>query len=330
VPDDSILFSCLPFPNSNLRATTRAFPDFDVSVLTPEELAVLRVAREGADLTTILSEVGGDAHNVLRLCGALSVLGFLELETNETGQEDITERITTAFAKTENMTESQILEVNPGAERGVIERAYTLKRLEWTQMFELVKGHPELEYKVLEIQFRFAAAYHRLLIDGGQKILQDSGRPEVAGTEASGFKILEEAEKGTLRISEKKDNVSVEKKILNTVKAHFKAKNWDAAIPLLSKLVEMAPQNAAYRGFLAKAMFKHPTMRSNAEAHFLEAIQLTPLDPKLHMWLGLYYKSSGQALRAATAFRTALELDPENSVAKRYFLTEDSEGHIVC
>jgi hypothetical protein len=334
VPDDSLLFSCLPFPKTNLRATTRAFPDFDVSMLNPEELAVLRVAQEGADLTTILSEVGGDSHNILRLCGALSVLGFLELETDPCGSEDINHKITTAFEQTEKMTESQILEAAPGAERGVVERAYTLKRLEWTQIFELVKGHTELEYKVLEIQFRLAAAYHRLLVDGNprleKKTPQDPPPSQIAGTDVSAFKIVDETEKSDPGVSMKKDAVSVEKTLLSTVKTHFKSKDWDAAIPLLFKLVEMAPQNAAYRGFLAKAMFKHPELRKDAETHFLEAIQLTPLDPTLHMWLGLYYKSAGQALRAATAFRTALELDPDNAVAKKYFLTEDSEGHIVC
>jgi hypothetical protein len=334
VPDDSLLFSCLPFPNSSLRATTRAFPDFDVSMLTPEELAVLRVAQEGADLTTILSELGGDSHNILRLCGALSVLGFLELETDQGGHEDIDEKITTAFEQTERMSESQILDVDPGTERRNIERAYILKRLEWTQIFELAKGHPELEFKVLEIQFRLAAAYHRLLVDGNsrpeRRNLHGTIPSQTSGMDVSAFQIVEEAEKSDPDVSKKKDVLSVEKTLLNTVKTHFKSKDWDAAIPLLFKLVEMAPQNAAYRGFLAKAMFKHPTMRKDAEAHFLEAIQLKPLDPKLHMWLGLYYKSSGQTLRAATAFRTTLELDPNNAVAKKYFLTEDSDGHIVC
>jgi hypothetical protein len=48
------------------------------------------------------------------------------------------------------------------------------------------------------------------------------------------------------------------------------------------------------------------------------------------MWLGLYYKSLGQDARATVAFSTALELDPENSVAKKYLLNGESENITVC
>jgi cytochrome c-type biogenesis protein CcmH/NrfG len=48
------------------------------------------------------------------------------------------------------------------------------------------------------------------------------------------------------------------------------------------------------------------------------------------MWLGLYYKSLGKVARATVAFRTALELDPENSVAKKYLLNGETENITMC
>jgi tetratricopeptide (TPR) repeat protein len=133
----------------------------------------------------------------------------------------------------------------------------------------------------------------------------------------------------TRRVPQPASHVN-EREILNSVRLYFKDRNWDAAIPLLFKLVDLDPKNASYRGFLAKAMFKHPTLRDQAEPQFLEAIQLRPLDAKLHMWLGLYYRSFGQSTRATTAFRTALELDPNNAVAKKYLLRGDSENEALC
>jgi tetratricopeptide (TPR) repeat protein len=106
--------------------------------------------------------------------------------------------------------------------------------------------------------------------------------------------------------------------ILQKVKDHVCARKWDEAIPLLFELVELEPQNASYRGFLAKTMFKYPAMRKNAEGHFLEAIRLSPQDADLHLWLGIYYKSYGQGAQAAAEFRAALKLDPRNRAAKRY------------
>jgi hypothetical protein len=328
VSDDRLLFSCLPLPRSNLRATTRPFSNFDVGMLTPEELAVLRVAREGASLETILSEVSVDTRNVLRSCGALSVLGFLEIETDQEGQEDLSAIITTTFDRTEITTASQTLDLNPGAGSAEIERAYTLKRLEWSQIHDLVKGDPDLEPKTSEIQFRLAAAYHRLLDDEQPRVAKKKAvRSSEPGHKAAGPKSQKRAKNPS---ASETTNQAKERELLNTVKAYFKAQDWGAAIPVLFKLVEMAPKKACYRGFLAKAMFKHPTTRKKAERHFLEAIQITPLDPKLHMWLGLYYRSFGQAARATIAFRTALELDPDNPVAKKYLLKGESENKTVC
>jgi tetratricopeptide (TPR) repeat protein len=272
----------------------------------------------------------GDTCSILRSCGTLSVLGFLAVEKDTEEQEDVSEIVETTYRLTENMNESQTLEIGPDAGPADIERAYTLKRLEWTQIHGLVKGDPDLEPRVTEIQFRLAAAYHRLTVDepprqGTRNLL----RPSASGTNTTTSKPQTGAQKLGSRAAAQ-TATATEKELLNDVKAYFNAQDWDAAIPVLFRLVELDPTNASYRGFLAKAMFKHPTLRGKAERHFLEAIQLRPLDPKLHLWLGVYYKSFGQSARAATAFRTALELDPDNSVARKYLLSGKMKNETVC
>jgi hypothetical protein len=327
VSDDRLLFSCLPFPISNLRVKTRGFSNFDVTALTPEELTVLRIAREGINLETILSEVGGDTYSVLRLCGALSLLGFLELENAPERHEDVRQTIMNTFDRTERMSESQILETPPAADRDTIERAYALKRLEWSQIQELAKADPSLEHQVYEIQFRLAAAYHRLLLEQQpraeeKKVSVSTGLSIPASTPPKPAIGVKDAGPGSTTVT----SGTRETDLLDGVKARFQAQDWEGAIPLLHELIDLAPRNASYRGFLAKAMFKHPFMRRKAERHFLEAVRLSPRDPKLHMWLGLYYKASGKRARAANAFRMTLDLDPNNPVAKKYLLKLDHAG----
>jgi len=110
--------------------------------------------------------------------------------------------------------------------------------------------------------------------------------------------------------------------LFRDVKLHFQVRDWDGAISLLFELVELAPDNAAYHGMLAKAMLRHPVMRKNAERHFIEALRLAPQDADLHFWLGLYYKTFGLKSRAETEFRTTLRIDPHHEGARKYMTGE--------
>jgi tetratricopeptide (TPR) repeat protein len=113
---------------------------------------------------------------------------------------------------------------------------------------------------------------------------------------------------------------------LRGVQFHVSVEDWEGAVPLLGDLVKLEPRNASYRGILAKAMFKHPFLRHHAEKHFLEAVRLSPRDTDLHIWLGLYYRSSGKGLRAEKEFRTALALDPNMEQAKELLSKVESEN----
>ena len=64
-------------------------------------------------------------------------------------------------------------------------------------------------------------------------------------------------------------------------------------------------------------MSSRPELRNNAEKHFVEALRLSPQDPELHYWLGLYYKSFGLESRAFNEFRTTLRINPQHAGAKK-------------
>ena len=108
-----------------------------------------------------------------------------------------------------------------------------------------------------------------------------------------------------------------EARILRDVKLHFKVRDWDGAVRLLHELIKVAPANPLYRGMLARAMSRHPTLRSNAEEHFHEALRLAPQDPETHYWLGVYYLSFGLKSRAITEFKTTLRIDPKHELARK-------------
>ncbi|HLE21959.1 MAG TPA: tetratricopeptide repeat protein, partial [Vicinamibacteria bacterium] len=108
-----------------------------------------------------------------------------------------------------------------------------------------------------------------------------------------------------------------EARILRDVKLHFKVRDWDGAVRLLHELIKIAPANSLYRGMLARAMSRHPTLRSDAEEHFHEALRLAPQDPEIHYWLGVYYLSFGLKSRAVTEFKTTLRIDPKHEPARK-------------
>lgn len=108
-----------------------------------------------------------------------------------------------------------------------------------------------------------------------------------------------------------------ESRLLRDVKLHFRMRDWRGAVPLLGQLIVISPGKALYRGMLARAMWRNPATRKDAEEHFIEALRLSPQDPELHYWLGLYYKSFGLKSRALTEFRTTLRINAKHEGARK-------------
>lgn len=99
---------------------------------------------------------------------------------------------------------------------------------------------------------------------------------------------------------------------------HIEVKDWNGASSLLHELVALEPKNAAYQLMLGQAMQCHPTQSKTAEEHFVQAVELAPEDPSVHVALGRYYQRAQKHGRAIAELRKALELDPTNEEAKKY------------
>jgi tetratricopeptide (TPR) repeat protein len=288
------------------------------------------VAHHGASLENIVDEVGAELGRVLRICGALCVLGLLESEDLMDSQANLAQPIRSSYVRSESMSEAQLLGVRPDAGRKEIEKSYLLKRLEWTHIRKAVREVPSLDQMASEILFRLAAAYNNLV--SANKLTPPGERypnelPEAELSQLSPIDARPLVDGSELELSRWKNHRSDE--LIRDVKLHVQARDWGRAVPLLFVLVEREPTNAHYRGLLAKAMFRHPTMRKNAGRHFQEAIRLAPNNSDYHLWLGLYCKAFGLGSRAVTEFRTALELDPNNQMAKKHLMKDtDPAGYI--
>jgi tetratricopeptide (TPR) repeat protein len=88
------------------------------------------------------------------------------------------------------------------------------------------------------------------------------------------------------------------------------------AVRTYAKLVDAAPNVAAYRLKLAVAMACWPRTAKQAEREFLEAVRLEPGSADLHYQFGLYYKAMKQRARALNEMRTAVRLNPRHKNAR--------------
>lgn len=123
-----------------------------------------------------------------------------------------------------------------------------------------------------------------------------------------------------------------ESRLLRDVKLHFRMHDWQGAVPLLEQLVVISPGKALYRGMLGRAISRDPVRRKDAEEHFVEALRLSPQDPELHYWLGLYYKSFGLSSRAIHEFRTTLRINPKHEGARKQIgggKKDDAFGNVI-
>jgi tetratricopeptide (TPR) repeat protein len=88
------------------------------------------------------------------------------------------------------------------------------------------------------------------------------------------------------------------------------------AAKVYSRLVEAAPDVAAYRVKLAISMAFHPPLAKQAEREFLEAVRLEPNNADLHYQFALYYKAMKVKSRAINELETAVRLSPRHRLAR--------------
>jgi len=105
-------------------------------------------------------------------------------------------------------------------------------------------------------------------------------------------------------------------------RARFERKEYHAAVHLLREAIKLEPGRAPYHYHLGLALIRNPRTRRDAELHLSKAAELEPYNAQIRVKLGMLYKEAGLSKRAEHFFREALQMDPENKVAKRELSSE--------
>jgi tetratricopeptide (TPR) repeat protein len=195
----------------------------------------------------------------------------------------------------------------PGNDEISMLRQIPIEEVELSQDLEI-----ELDLEVQEEEIEEPAPAQRASVTAPER------KPAASAT-SKDYEIEDDASKETSHEKEMRrmKQSGGESRLLRDVKLHFRMRDWQGAVPLLGQLIVISPGKALYRGMLARAMSRNPATRKDAEEHFIEALRLSPQDPELHYWLGLYYKSFGLKSRALTEFRTTLRINAKHEGARK-------------
>jgi tetratricopeptide (TPR) repeat protein len=127
----------------------------------------------------------------------------------------------------------------------------------------------------------------------------DDSLPPAAGPGSSGFE-------GRAQIEH----------LLMEAEVRMNVADYANAVKVYEKLVERAPNVAAFHLRLAVAMACYPRTSKAAEREYYEAARLEPDNADIHYQWGLYYKLMKVRSRAVAEMRTAVRLNPKHKNAR--------------
>jgi curved DNA-binding protein CbpA len=100
-------------------------------------------------------------------------------------------------------------------------------------------------------------------------------------------------------------------------RARYDRKEYHAAVHLLREAIKLDPSRAPYHYHLGVALIRNPRTRREAEEHLAKAADLEPYNAQIRVKLGMLYKEEGLTKKAESYFHQALQLDPDNGMARR-------------
>jgi tetratricopeptide (TPR) repeat protein len=303
VRDDDGLTRVMPEETTRVRVAREPLYAFEPQKLSDLERSVLeRAGQTGATLGEIVRALRESRAPVLRSCYSLLTVGLLE--------------------SVPGVEQKELSHEGEMASTAALRLSYEDVRARAREVRKLARGRV-LAHKLDDLDGRLATAYSRILnerntpaglantSEASAKVLgrRDEELPDPVRRNAAREVELDPAVKRARRSQLERD-----------ARLHLQVKDFRGAIPLLCELVSLDSDHAPYRAMLAQSMQHHPSTRSNAEHHFVEAVRLAPENVKMRLALAVYYKRTGQHARAVSAFQQVLMLDPKNETAQRFLL----------
>ena len=311
IEDGRIILDALPHASTRVRlARIPPFPVEDCK-LGKTERSVLDRAADGGTLASIVRDPKLPRAAALRSCFALLNLGMLEVvpepPVSYESEEEVRARVESRHAALVDVSEEELLGVSRSVSEEELKVAYEQLCEDWSAVRDRLEEMEDqgLLEKLGAIEFRFAAAYHQMLVE--------RTRSEEPGSDSAQAEEVEDASRDPRAVQLERD-----------ARIHLEVDDYTGALGLLTELVTMEPTLARHQVSLGRAMELHPTLGEHAEERYLRAVELAPEQAFVHAELGGFYERSRRTVAAQESFATALELDPDNEAA-RAFLSSGPE-----
>ena len=324
-----------------------AFQPGDAS---PDELEILEHAQRKVTLRRLAWVPGGVMFTRLRAAYALLASGLLvDADQAETGLQPAIQMETSTFLlsalqrqpdpsaaealrrevadeleRSAHLDREAWLKVSREAPRDELKKALEEKMERYHELLE-ASGHDSELKNDLEVILGRASAMLRLtrqtparekpaapVPPPAPKPAEAAPASDVAAAAAAAPPIVDgPTSSGSIASSMQIEHLVMEGEVRMTVS------DYANAIKVYMRLVELAPNVAAYWMKLAIAKASFPRTAKQAERDFVEALRLEPDNADLHCTFGLYYKAMKQRARAQAELETALRLNRKHALARR-------------
>ncbi|HYU42504.1 MAG TPA: DUF4388 domain-containing protein [Vicinamibacteria bacterium] len=318
-----------------------AFQPGDAS---PDELEILEHAQRKVTVRRLAWVPGGIAFSRLRAAYALLASGLLvDADQAEAGMQPAIHMETSTFLlsalqrqpdpsaaealrrevaheleRSAHLDREAWLKVSREAPREELKKALEEKMERYHELLEAAGRDAELKND-LEVILGRASAMLRLARQAPPPAPRPEAKPAeappasdvAAATAAAAPPVVDGATSGGTLGSMQIEHLLMEGEVRMTVS------DYANAINVYTRLVELAPNVAAYWVKLAIAKASFPRTAKQAERDFVEALRLEPDNADLHCKFGMYYKAMRQRARAQAELETALRLDRRHAMARR-------------
>jgi tetratricopeptide (TPR) repeat protein len=303
---------------------------FDMKQCPADEHDILEQARRKVTLRRLAWQPGGLSFPRLRACYALLASGVLLDEAEavdaeaqpvvnmETGtfllstlrrqpdpsaQKAIRQELTEELERSAHLDREGWLKVSREAPREELIKALEDKMERYHAMLEAAGDDDQLKID-LEVILGRASAMLRLARQAPAPPPAAAPAPPPAATGDA------RPADGSMAGMAQVEHLLLEGEVRMTVS------DYANAVKVYEKLVNLAPNIAAYRVRLAIAMAGYPRTAKLAEREFLDALRLEPNNADIHYQFGLYYKVMKQRARALAEMQTAVKINPRHRLAR--------------
>ncbi len=247
------------------------------------------------ELTSTIRDEVSEQDIIEKIDELISLNEVLQPLTQE--EESLLERINHIYSRLDNMSMTELLEVDEKADGERIKKNYFRLAKEFHPDRYFSFQDPSIKTKLTSIFDTLTHAYNTLKDDMlREEYIRSFGEH---GGETKGNEKARAEEQFKIGIDE------------------FKKGDFWGAIDKFKWASKITPKNANYWSYLSLAYSKIPGRLNEAEDALLKAIKLEPFNADYYANLGLIYIKASLKKRAHSNFQKALKIDPNNKKAHK-------------